>query len=191
MLADATGVTYEFTKLAVNNAKIADVRAHQVPAVAGANPDLITVTVGINDILGAFNPGQFAAQVGALFDDLVRTGATVATITIPDMADMLPLPAQMRRAVGQSIQQVNDAIRKGAARGVLFVDSYAAPECTDPAFWNEDRRHPSANGHTLIAGAVAELLLAAGPRRGVPERFATLAGTNDLSASTAGAYGML
>jgi lysophospholipase L1-like esterase len=177
LLSNGTGATYAFSKLAVNSAKIGDVRADQVPALAGAEPDLITVTIGINDILRAFDPGKFAAQVAGLFDDLVATGATVATITIPDMADLLPLPAEVRRGVRQCIEQANDGIRKGAdPRGVLYVDSYAAPECAEASFWNEDRRHPSANGHTLIAGAVAEMLLDAGPRRGVPARLAAVPG---------------
>jgi lysophospholipase L1-like esterase len=174
ILSDATGETYAFTKLAVNSAKIGDVRADQVPALAGTEPGLLTVTVGVNDILGAFDAGRFAAEVAALFDDLVKTGATVATITLPNMAHLLPLPDAMRRAVAKSIEMVNDGIRKGAdARGVLYVDSYAAPETAAPEFWADDRRHPSTLGHQQIAGAVAELLLSAGPRRGIPERLAT------------------
>src|SRR5712691_8735074 len=77
LLADATGATYEFTNLSLNRAMLADVRADQVPVVAGANPDLLTVTIGINDIQHAFDPPRFATQVGELFGDLVRTGATV------------------------------------------------------------------------------------------------------------------
>jgi lysophospholipase L1-like esterase len=173
LLADGTGATYEFTNLALNRAMLADVRADQVPVLAGANPDLITVTIGINDIQGPFDPGRFAAQVAGLFADLVKTGATVATITIPDMVHLLPVPEPVRNAVRQSIEQANDGIRKGAdAHGALYVDAYAAPEPAEPTFWAEDRKHPSTLGHTLIAGAAAEMLLAAGPRRGVPERLA-------------------
>jgi lysophospholipase L1-like esterase len=169
VLSDATGASYAFTNLAVNRATITEVLANQVPAVAGAAPDLVTVTIGINDIRGSFHPAQFAAQVGGLFDVLVGTGATVATMTIPDIVHLLPLPADMLGAARQIIEMANDGIRQSAdARGVLYLDTYAKSDVADPGFWQEDQLHPNPHGHQLIAAATAEMLLAAGPRRGIP-----------------------
>jgi lysophospholipase L1-like esterase len=169
LLSDATGATYAFTNLAVNRATIGEIRTGQVPAVESAAPDLVTVTIGINDIRGAFDPARFAGEVAGLFDVLVGTGATVVTITIPDIVHLLPLPAELRGAARQIIELANDGIRTSAdARGMLYVDAYAAPEVADPGFWDTDRMHPNPHGHDLIARAAADLLLASGPHRGVP-----------------------
>jgi lysophospholipase L1-like esterase len=174
MLSDATGSTYAFTNLAVNRATISDVVTGQLPAVvAGEPPDLITVTIGINDIRGAFDPDLFETQVGELLDALVQTGATVVTMTIPDIVHLLPLPAELKDAARQIIELANDAIRRSAdARGVLYLDAYVAREVADPGFWDPDGMHPNSNGHELIARAATDQLLAAGPRRGVPEPVA-------------------
>ena len=189
MLSDATGATYAFSNLAVNRAGIAEVLADQVPALAAATPDLLTITIGINDIRGSFDPARFAAQAAGLFDTLAGTGATVATMTIPDIVHLLPLPAEMLGAARQIIEMANDGIRRSAeSRGVLYLDAYVAAEVADPGFWDEDRLHPNTNGHRLIAAAFADLLLAAGPRRGIPDRrpAPTLAGAVLVPAVTAG-----
>jgi lysophospholipase L1-like esterase len=170
MLSDATGSTYAFTNLAVNRATISDIVAGQLPAVvAGEQPDLITVTMGINDIRGAFDPGEFEGQVGSLLAALVGTGATVVTMTIPDIVHLLPLPAELKEAARQIIELANDGIRRSAdAHGVLYLDAYVATEVADPDFWDPDGMHPNSNGHELIAEAAADQLLRAGPRRGLP-----------------------
>jgi lysophospholipase L1-like esterase len=172
IVSAATGAAYTFTNLAVNRATISEVLANQAPAAAAAGPDLISITIGINDIRGSFDPAQFASQVAGLFDVLVGTGATVVTMTIPDIVHLLPLPADMLGAARQIIEMANDGIRESAQHhGVLYLDAYLARDVADPGFWHDDRLHPNMYGHQLIAAATAEVLLAAGPRRGIPPRL--------------------
>jgi lysophospholipase L1-like esterase len=185
LLSDATGSTYAFTNLAVNRATITEVIAEQLPALAGATPDLITVTIGINDIRGVFDPEQFAVDADRLFGVLTGTGATVVTMTVPNIVHLLPLHPGLHDAARQLLEMANDAIRRSAdARGALYLDAYAAAEPADPGFWQADRLHPNPGGHDVIARAVAELLLAAAPCRGVPARQ-PMATTMDSPAAAA------
>ena len=62
----------------------------QLPWVTGLGPDLVSVTVGMNDIRDpGFTPGRFAAELGLLLDGLAVTGATVLTCTLPDIAAIM------------------------------------------------------------------------------------------------------
>src|ERR1041384_4345200 len=87
------GVPCALTNLARDGASVEAVLAWQLPslepatAVEAWRPDLVSVTVGMNDIRDpGFEPGRFAAAVGTLLDGLAGTGATVLTCTLPDIA---------------------------------------------------------------------------------------------------------
>jgi lysophospholipase L1-like esterase len=160
LLTARTGLPYLFTNLAVNRATVSEVLAEQLPALRGARPDLITLSTGINDIRGPFRKDAFAARIDRVFACATAKSATVATMTLPNIVSMLPLPLGSLDVVRGLMEQANDAIRCAAhAHGVLFVDAWYSGEVADPAFWSDDHVHPNARGHQLIAEAFADLLL--------------------------------
>lgn len=162
-LGRATGRPHACTALAADHAGVADVAAGQLPAVRALRPDLVTVTVGTNDLQRGFDADRFAADLDGLYAALVAEGATVLGMTVPAVVHLLPMPEPLRDLVRELVHQANTAIRRSAeAHGVLVLDAEHAPEVADPAFWQEDRMHPSAHGHRLIAAAAAALLLASG-----------------------------
>ncbi|HYB16510.1 MAG TPA: SGNH/GDSL hydrolase family protein [Streptosporangiaceae bacterium] len=162
ILGTRTGVPCALTNLAEDGASVASVLEWQLPAIARIGPDLVSVTVGVNDIRDpGFGADRFAAEFGRLLDGLTATGATVLTCTLPDIAEIMSLPADLVGLARQLMRQASDIIRdQAAARGALCLDAWATPAAADPRLFGADRIHPNADGHQLLAAACADLLLA-------------------------------
>jgi lysophospholipase L1-like esterase len=161
ILTARTSVCCALTNLAFDGASTGVILEQQLPSVAALAPDLVSVTVGMNDIRDpGFAGVRFAAELGLLLDGLSGTGATVLTCTLPDIAAILPLPADLVDVAHQRIRQASDIIREQAARrGVVCLDAWAMPGAADPGLFGPDRIHPNGTGHQLMADAFAALLL--------------------------------
>jgi lysophospholipase L1-like esterase len=161
LLTARTAVCCGLTNLATGGATVPVVLGEQLPAVPALRPDLVSVTVGMNDIKAPeFDPGVFAAGMGRLLDGLTVTGATVLACTLPDIAEVIPLPPELVDIAHRRIRQASDVIRDQSARcGVVCLDAWAMPGTTDPGLFSPDRFHPNASGHSLMATAFADLLV--------------------------------
>jgi lysophospholipase L1-like esterase len=164
LLTDRTGVSCALTNLAVDGATVGRVLADQLPHLNEVRPDLVSATVGMNDIRDpGFKPGDFAVGVGRLFDALAQTGATVLTCTLPDIADVVPLPPEYVTTAHRRLRQAGDIIREAAAvRGAVCLDTWAMKEvAARPDLFTADRLHPNATGHRMLAAVFADLLVPA------------------------------
>ena len=164
ILTARTAVPCVLTNLAADGASVAVVLERQLPSVARMgpkDPDLVSVTVGMNDIRDpAFSQERFAAELGRLLDGLATTGATVLTCTLPDIAAIMSLPANLVGVARQRMRRASDIIREQAAsRGTVCLDIWEMPGAADPELFGPDRIHPNASGHQLMADAFAALLL--------------------------------
>ena len=164
ILTARTAVPCVLTNLAADGASVAVVLERQLPSVARMgpkDPDLVSVTVGMNDIRDpAFSQERFAAELGRLLDGLATTGATVLTCTLPDIAAIMSLPADLVGVARQRMRRASDIIREQAAsRDTVCLDVWEMPGAADPELFGPDRIHPNASGHQLMADAFAALLL--------------------------------
>jgi lysophospholipase L1-like esterase len=146
ILTARTSVRCALTNLAADGASAGVVLERQLPSVAGLGPDLVSVTVGMNDIRDpGFTPERFAAELGLLLDGVAVTGATVLTCTLPDIATIMPLPARLVEVARERMRQASDIIRKQAAeRDVVCLDAWAMPAAAGPD--PPERQRASAHG---------------------------------------------
>ncbi|WP_156689317.1 SGNH/GDSL hydrolase family protein [Mycobacterium sp. Marseille-P9652] len=155
-MIDALHPGLHYANLAIRGKRIADVLTEQVPPALAMEPDLITVCVGMNDVIQpgrSFGPAL--TDLEELYAALAGAGATVVTTTFPNVAQFLPLG----RLVSGRLARINGAIRSASDRyGFRLVDLYHAASMRELDTWDIDRVHASSRGHVLFAAAAAEAL---------------------------------
>ncbi|BBZ38918.1 lysophospholipase [Mycobacterium conspicuum] len=146
----------EYANLAIRGKLVRHVLREQVPPALAMRPDLITVCIGMNDVIQpgrSFGPAL--ADLERIYAALAESGATVVTATFPNVAQFLP----MGRLVSGRLARINNAIRSAAQRYDFgLVDLYNAPSMRNLDTWDIDRVHASPKGHMLFAAAAAEAL---------------------------------
>jgi lysophospholipase L1-like esterase len=160
ILSVRTAVRCGLTNLAVDGATVREVLATQLPAVAARNPDLVSVTVGMNDIrLRSFDEMSFKADLGQLFERLAATEVTLLTCTLPDLTAVLSLSPELQEIVRERLRVASDIIREQAeSYSAACLDLWSLPGVTDREFYGPDGAHPNPRGHQFLAAAFADKL---------------------------------
>ena len=160
ILGVRTTVRCSLTNLAVDGATVHEVLSKQLPAVAARKPDLVSLTVGINDIRRRdFDELSFKADLGQLFEALAATQATLLTCTLPDLSVIMSLSQDLHEVVRERMRLASDIIREQAeSYGAVCLDAWSLPGVTDPDLYAPDRLHPNSKGHQFIAAACADIL---------------------------------
>ncbi|MCD9874695.1 SGNH/GDSL hydrolase family protein [Streptomyces guryensis] len=145
------GLTY--ANLAVRGKTSTQIRADQLGPALALQPDLVTVTAGMNDVVRPrYDPEAVAANIEETFARLTASGARVATMTFPDLGKVSPVARRVR----PRIVELNARLRSLAARhGVAVLDVFPHPFTADPRLWSDDRLHASPVGHARIAAGMA------------------------------------
>ena len=145
-----------YANLAVRGRRTARIRAEQLAPALTLEPDLVTIFLGMNDLLvRRFDLAGLRRDVETVHDAVAATGATIVTFTMPDFGPVMPLA----RLLDRRVAALNRVIRGAAARsGARVVDFARYPVAADPRLWSEDRLHANTAGHRRIAAALAEAL---------------------------------
>jgi lysophospholipase L1-like esterase len=145
-----------YANLAIRGRRTRQVRDEQLAPALAMLPDLATVFCGTNDIIRrGFALEQVVDDIRDMQRALRDAGATVLTITMPDISEVMPLAKRVR----PRLQQFNAAVREVSREtGTIVVDLAAQPFAGDPRFWSGDRLHANSEGHTRIAAALAQAL---------------------------------
>lgn len=145
-----------YANLAVRGRRAHQIHQEQLGPALALEPDVATVVAGVNDLLRpGFDPGQVAEQVASMWGALRAQGATVMSMTFPD----LWLPGPVARPILGRVRALNACLRRGARdQGVLLAELEGHQVVGDPRLWCADRLHACAEGHERMAGALAQVL---------------------------------
>lgn len=139
------GVPWRVLNLSASGALIADVRAHQLPALPTDGADLVTCAVGANDLV-RLPLARIEADLCALIDEL-PAGTVLAT---------MPHGLGARRTA-----RLNALVRQLApAAGLGVADVWAHTSSRSRGDLAEDFFHPSEAGYARWAQAFAEVVAA-------------------------------
>jgi lysophospholipase L1-like esterase len=130
----------------------ADVRKQQLAEALHFGPDLAVVVAGGNDMFrDRFDVAAVEAELEAMVEPLRTGGADVITMGLFDITAADP-SAPTAHLLSKRIRRLADATGAVAARhGAIHVDFSVHPAGTDPSIYSDDRLHPNARGHAIVA----------------------------------------
>ena len=156
--------------LGIGGATSADVARDQLRRALGAVPQLVTLSVGPNDITTRVPVATFERHVDEILKALSReTGAVVVVNLLPDIT-VTPRfrSSELREVIGRQVVAFNEAlVRQARAHGAEVVDLYTVSQREIPArpdLLSGDGYHPSDAGYARWAELMWEGVSARIPR---------------------------
>lgn len=155
-VANAQDVPLLYANLAIRGRTTPAVHAEQLTPALTMRPDLVTVFSGVNDIVRRrYDADDVVWHMHEMFLAFIDAGATVLTITMPDLSEVAPIA----RLVQRRLLDLNARVRAVCAQtGVHCVDLANVPVTRDLRLWSGDRLHANSQGHARIAEALAQAL---------------------------------
>lgn len=147
--------------LAHSGDQVADVLRNQIPLVAAANPSVVFISIGANDVTGLTARGNFRRTYGRILAALPPSVVHVVLLGVPDMGSPPRVPQPLRAILGWRGRALDSDVRHLAARTprAIYVDiagTSGPPFRKDPArYFSRDGYHPNDAGYGLWAQAVA------------------------------------
>jgi acyl-CoA thioesterase-1 len=127
--------------------------AVQLALRSGADPDLVTIWVGANDLIDGVDPDEFQDQLDELLDAL--EDRTDAALFIADLPDLTQLPRfredPSANVTRDRIEDFNEAISEEAADHDATLVPLSQEEVEDRYVSDKDGFHPNDAGHRRIA----------------------------------------
>lgn len=145
---------FRYANLAVRSRRIRDLRAEQLPRALSLRPDLLSIFMGSNDLVGrSAHPVALAAELADVVREVRASGIDVLLVT-PVLPGRLSAGIFARR-----FALFNSELRRIALEtGALLLDLEAHPEVSDLDMWASDRVHLCSAGHRFVAYRAAERL---------------------------------
>jgi lysophospholipase L1-like esterase len=136
--------------LGVNGFTSRDVIGRELPQVERLRPEIVSLLIGVNDVVQQVSEASYRANVAAILDAMLgHVGASRAfVVTTPDYT-VTPSGAAFGDPAQQSAGiQANNAVlsEASAARGIVVIDIYdlSLRAATDQSLVADDGLHPSA-----------------------------------------------
>jgi lysophospholipase L1-like esterase len=146
---------FAYANLAIRGRLLQPIIDEQIEPALALRPDLITVSMGGNDVI---RPGTDPDEIAARFEGgiarLRRDGATVVMFNGPDIG-MTPVLGRIRGKVAIYNENLRTIAQKHDA---VVADMWSLRELSDPRMWAPDRLHFSPIGHQTIARMVLRAL---------------------------------
>lgn len=161
-LENETGKSVDLENLGIPGAQIKQIKNIEVEILKrSAQPDLITLSTGANDLIAGDNVRSFESGLGEVLSELrgISPSAIIAISNLPDLTKLPRFQEDPDRDVTESrVRSFNAAITRQATRyNAVLVDLYSVP--LQDSFVNEiDGFHPSDAGHRAIADAFMSAL---------------------------------
>ncbi|HEY0547341.1 MAG TPA: SGNH/GDSL hydrolase family protein [Pyrinomonadaceae bacterium] len=144
--------------LSAAGATTADAVNKQIPRLDDTRATLVTICVGLNDLLRGREAKQFAEDYETLVAKLKQPGVLIIIANLPDVASAPAMKGMADESLRLRLGQFNKAIEDIARRhGAPLVDLYKLSGeviRSHPEFFSSDGLHPSDLGYAHWAEAM-------------------------------------
>ncbi len=155
VLASLLGPDSHLVNLGIPGETVAQARRTELPVALDAKPALVTVWLGVNDIVQSVPVATYEQQLAALLLTLhQQTNARVFVANIPDLSLLPSFTGRNQAALHATIVQWNAAIAHAVdTSGATLVDLYASWRelASHPEYIASDGFHPSTVGARRLA----------------------------------------
>ena len=118
----------------------------------GADPDLVTIWVGANDLIDGADPDEFEAELDDLLDRLENSEALIVIADLPDLTQLPRFRAEPLETVTlRRVDAFNRVIRDQAEEHDATLVRLSEETVEDRYVSDIDGFHPNDRGHRRIA----------------------------------------
>jgi len=160
----ARGRSVTLVNLAISGSTMSEVLADQSADAAGAQPDVVLIAAGANDVTHGSRAGAVAEDLRGIVARLRASapGVRIVITAAPDMGTTRRLAQPLRWVAGLRGRQLNRAIAEVTKSEHLTLAPIAArtgPEfARDPGLFADDRFHPNGRGYALWVEVIDDAL---------------------------------
>jgi lysophospholipase L1-like esterase len=148
-----------FHNLGVAGSKTDDLLASHLEKAISLQPDLVTISIGANDIFKRVKGTTFEANLSEIIMQLKnQTSASIVINTIPDFSAVTSMPAVFKAYCQLQAKRFNKIIYSLAEREkIILVDFYLQTKIMGkryPELISSDGLHPSDFGYAIWAQSI-------------------------------------
>ena len=148
-MTQETGSKVKVTNPAVNGFTTLDLIANELTLVVRTSPDLVTILIGVNDLVQGRSASDYRASLATIYDDVRAQKAPDGRVFAISLPNWSVVPAARQFGDPEEIRDLtdtfNDVAREEAeARGFSWIDITAASlsGLGSPGWIASDGLHP-------------------------------------------------
>lgn len=152
-----------FLSRGVSGNTVAELRNRWQTDCLDLKPDIVSILIGVNDVLGKFfwrnfTPGNFAADYRSILQQTKAALNSKIVLMTPFML-LEPAESMFNLDLNEKIEVVT-ALSKEFGTSLIPLHSIFAQavQRKEPSYWSIDGVHPTIKGHTLIAQSWLEVM---------------------------------
>jgi lysophospholipase L1-like esterase len=160
-LAQQTGGQVELTNPAINGFTTQDLIEEELPQVGRLKPDLITILIGVNDLVRERTPEAYRTSLVRIYDEVEKERAVHGRVFAVSIPNWSMVPAAREYGDPEQIRHLTDAFNDVAreeamARGFGWIDITAASVSGlgSPGWISADGLHPGDRQYAAWAEVI-------------------------------------
>jgi lysophospholipase L1-like esterase len=160
-LAEQTRGQVELTNPAINGFTTQDLIEDELPQVRRLKPDLVTILIGVNDLVRERNPADYRASLVRIYDEVKKEKARDGRVFAVSIPNWSVVPAAREYGDPERIRDLTDAFNdiareEATTRGFGWIDITAASlsGLGTPGWIASDGLHPGDNQYAAWAEVI-------------------------------------